>query len=43
MNYGKTILCFADSRKLTGRCIVGKELANNQLGDWVRPVSGTVL
>jgi hypothetical protein len=39
MNYSKTILCFADSRKLTGRCIAGKELNHRQLGGWVRPVS----
>lgn len=39
MNYSKTILCFADSRKLTGRCIAGKELNNAQVGGWVRPVS----
>ena len=25
MKYGKTIVCFANSRKTSGRCIAGKE------------------
>jgi Dual OB-containing domain len=31
----KTIVCFANSRKLSGRCIAGKD----EHGAWVRPVS----
>ncbi|MEM5501213.1 hypothetical protein WNY59_06385 [Ahrensia kielensis] len=37
--YSKTILCLANSRKTSGRCIAGRELVNNKLGDWIRPVS----
>lgn len=32
----KTLVCFANSRKIGGKCFAGKELENNQ---WVRPVS----
>lgn len=40
MPYFKTIACFANSRKLSGRCVAGKEIsATCQLGAWVRPVS----
>lgn len=35
----KRIVCLANSRKLAGRCIAGKELSEGQLGSWVRPVS----
>lgn len=36
----KRIVCFANSRKLGGRCIAGKEwLADNVPGPWIRPVS----
>lgn len=36
----KRIVCLANSRKLSGRCIAGKELpANNLAGQWIRPVS----
>lgn len=38
--YVKTLLCLANSRKTTGRCIAGRELVNGRLGDWIRPVSG---
>lgn len=34
-----TIVCLANSRKKSGRCIAGKEWANGQAGRWVRPVS----
>lgn len=37
--YFKTILCLANSRKLSGRCIAGREIAENALGPWIRPVS----
>lgn len=38
-NYEKTILCLANSRKTSGRCVAGRELVNGVLGAWVRPVS----
>lgn len=33
----KRIVCLANSRKLSGRCIAGKELVPG--GQWIRPVS----
>jgi hypothetical protein len=39
MNYSKTIVCLANSRKYSGRCIAGKEVLANGYGSWVRPVS----
>lgn len=39
MSYTKTIVCFANSRKTSGRCIAGKEWHNGNPGEWVRPVS----
>lgn len=38
-NVVKRILCLANSRKLSGRCVAGREIANPRLGPWVRPVS----
>ena len=36
----KRIVCLANSRKLNGRCIAGKEiLENGSIGGWVRPIS----
>ena len=36
----KRIVCLANSRKLSGRCIAGKEILDNgSPGGWVRPVS----
>jgi hypothetical protein len=35
----KRIICLANSRKLSGRCIAGRELVDGHAGDWVRPVS----
>jgi hypothetical protein len=37
--YTKTVICLANSRKLSGRCIAGKEYVDNIVGEWVRPVS----
>ncbi len=37
--YTKTIICFANSRKITGRCVAGKEIAGGKIGGWIRPVS----
>jgi hypothetical protein len=39
MNYAKTIVCCANSRKWSSRCIAGKEWLNGRMGQWVRPVS----
>ena len=39
MGYTKTIVCLANSRKLTGRCVAGKEWNGRSLGPWCRPVS----
>ncbi|MFZ0774796.1 MAG: hypothetical protein WCA49_24610 [Candidatus Sulfotelmatobacter sp.] len=39
MSYTKTIVCLANSRKLAGRCVPGKEWDGRNLGAWCRPVS----
>ena len=39
MPYTKTIVCLANSRKLTGRCVAGKEWDGQKPGAWCRPVS----
>lgn len=39
MSYTKTIVCLANSRKLTGRCVAGKEWDGCRVGPWCRPVS----
>lgn len=39
MSIVKRILCLANSRKLNGRCVAGRECAGGQPGAWVRPVS----
>ena len=40
MNDLKRIVCLANSRKLSGRCIAGREWIKGQgPGDWIRPVS----
>ena len=35
----KRILCLANSRKLSGRCVAGREIVNGMAAAWVRPVS----
>lgn len=35
----KRIVCLANSRKLSGRCIAGREWNDGQAGQWIRPVS----
>jgi hypothetical protein len=35
----KRIVCLANSRKLSGRCVAGKELSGKRILGWVRPVS----
>ena len=35
----KRIICLANSRKLHGRCIAGREIVEGMLQAWIRPVS----
>jgi hypothetical protein len=35
----KRIICLANSRKLSGRCLAGREFVDGCAGDWIRPVS----
>lgn len=35
----KRLVCLANSRKLHGRCIAGRELLAGNPGEWIRPVS----
>jgi hypothetical protein len=37
--YTKTIICLANSRKMAGRCVAGKEMVGRGIGGWIRPVS----
>jgi len=39
MNYVKKIICMANSRKQSGRCIAGKEVLPYGYGSWIRPIS----
>lgn len=39
MSYIKIIVCVANSRKLTGRCVAGREWDGHGGGAWCRPVS----
>ncbi len=39
MSYTKKIVCLANSRKLSGRCIAGKEVLDTGYGEWIRPIS----
>lgn len=39
MNYVKRMVCLANSRKHSGRCIAGKEVLEDGYGPWIRPVS----
>ena len=39
MSIVKRIVCLANSRKLNGRCIAGKELRGERPVGWLRPVS----
>lgn len=36
----KRIVCLANSRKLSGRCVAGREWGDRHAGAWIRPVSG---
>jgi hypothetical protein len=35
----KRVICLANSRKLQGRCVAGRELIDRAAGPWIRPVS----
>jgi len=35
----KRLVCLANSRKLNGRCIAGREVLDGGVGGWVRPVN----
>lgn len=39
MEISKTIVCLANSRRPSGRCIAGRELTSKGFGEWIRPVS----
>lgn len=39
MPFTKKIVCLSKSRKLLGFCVAGKELLDNEIGEWIRPVS----
>lgn len=39
MNYVKRIVCLANSRKQSERCVAGLEIVGDQVGRWIRPVS----
>ena len=39
MNYSKKIVCLANSRRPSGRCIAGREVLEDGYGAWIRPVS----
>lgn len=38
-NYTVRIVCLANSRKMSGRCIAGKAWERGRAGAWIRPVS----
>ena len=38
--YAKIIICLANSRKIHGHSVAGKEIAGGNIGSWIRPVSG---
>jgi hypothetical protein len=39
LTYSRTIVCLANSRKYSGRCIAGLELNGSEPKGWIRPVS----
>ncbi len=39
MSYTRRIVCLANSKKMTGRCVAGLEVVGSSLKGWIRPVS----
>ena len=39
MSITRRIVCLANSRKMQGRCVAGRELNAGVVGSWIRPVS----
>lgn len=39
MQLVKRILCLANSKKMSGRCVAGREVLDSGPGPWIRPVS----
>ncbi|WP_435009040.1 dual OB domain-containing protein [Tundrisphaera lichenicola] len=39
MSTFKTIVCLANSEKHDGKCIAGKEIVQNTISNWMRPIS----
>jgi len=39
VNYSRKIVCLANSRKPSGRCVAGRQVLDNGYGAWIRPVS----
>lgn len=39
MTYTRRIVCLANSKKMSGRCVAGLEVVGSKLGGWIRPVS----
>lgn len=39
MGVVKRIVCLANSRKMQGRCVAGRELHGDIAGPWIRPIS----
>jgi len=37
--FRKEIICLANSRKYSGYCVAGKEITENGIAQWIRPVS----
>jgi hypothetical protein len=40
VTYNKTIVCLANSRKHSGRCVAGREVIRGGYSSWIRPISG---
>lgn len=41
MPYTRALVCLANSRKLSGRCVAGREWDGQKFGAWIRPVGPT--
>ena len=39
MSSTKRLVCLANSRKLHGRCVAGREWSGTKAGHWIRPIS----